>query len=61
MANGRQMSNPQIIAHLMYLTFGMRRNMLIEKVNIEGNLQYHAIIDIVNRFPFIVQEEYVCF
>lgn len=61
MAKDQKMPNPQTVSRLMSLTFGVRRNMLIEQMKVDGKLQNHAVTDIVDRFPFIIHEKYVGF
>ncbi len=59
LAEDQQRSNPVIVAHLMRLTFGVRRRMLIGKVGVDGRIEYNSVADVVNRFPFVLHEQYV--
>lgn len=61
MSEDQQQSNPRIVSHLMELTFGIRRRMLIGKEGLNGRMEYNSVADITSRFPFIVHEQYVSY
>lgn len=59
LARNNETSNELTIHNLMNITFGVRRNMLIQQVNVDGSLRHHPIADVIQRFPFIIHEKYV--
>lgn len=59
MAQDQQRSNPLTVTHLMKLTFGVRRRMLFGQMGANSQMHYHSVADVINRFPFIIKDEYV--